>query len=115
MFSKQSIMQMASKFLGNDKLQALSSAFDMANQITDITNDPGEALRKAGVTREDLQKAKNLVNNPMASLFLGGNKQNIIAGLDRAESFLDNKVNSFAEQPPADELEQMQANLARLK
>lgn len=85
----------------------------MANRITDMTQNPRDALEKAGVTKEDLVKARNLVNNPMASFVLGDKKQAIIDGLRRAESLFED--NSFTEQAPVNELEQLQANLARLK
>jgi hypothetical protein len=115
MFNKQSILSAAGRFLPQEKIQLLSQAYDFANKITDITQNPKEALEKAGVTREDLEKAKKLINNPMAGFFLGDKKQSVIDGLNRAESLFDKQVNSLSEQAPVNELEQLQANLARLK
>lgn len=106
---------MAGRFLPQEKIQLLSQAYDFANKITDITQNPKEALEKAGVTREDLEKAKKLINNPMAGFFLGDKKQSVIDGLNRAEALFDKQVNSLSEQAPVNELEQLQANLARLK
>lgn len=80
-----------------------------------MTQNPKEALEKAGVTREDLEKAKQLVNNPMANLILGDKKQSVIDGLTRVESLFDTQVSSPIEQAPMSELDQLQANLARLK
>lgn len=85
----------------------------MANKITDMTSNPREALEKAGITKEDLERAKQLINNPMASMILGDKRQAIIDGLNKAESLFEN--NLLAEQTPVNELEQMQKNLAMLK
>lgn len=104
---------MAGAFLPKEKIQILSQAYDMANKITDITNNPKEALEKAGVTRADLEKAKRLINNPMASMILGDKTQSVIDGLNKAESFFGD--NLLTEQAPVNELEQMQKNLAALK
>lgn len=86
----------------------------MANRITDITKDPKEALQKAGVTRQDLEKAKKLINNPMASFVLGDKRQSVLEGLNRAEGFL-NDYSLPTEQTPVCELEQLQRTLATLK
>lgn len=119
MFNKQSILSLAGRFLPQEKIQLLSQAYDYANKITDITQNPKEALEKAGVTKQDLEKAKRLINNPMAGFFLGDKKQMVIDGLSRAESLFDGQpieqVSSLTEQAPVSELEQLQANLARLK
>jgi len=51
----------------------------------------------------------------MAGFFFGNKKQSVIEGLNRAEALFDKQVNSLSEQAPVNELEQLQANLARLK
>lgn len=119
MLNKQSILSVAGRFFPQEKIQLLSQAYDFANKITDVTQNPKEALEKAGVTRQDLEKAKKLVNNPMAGFLLGDKKQDVIDGLNRAESLFDGQpigqINSLSEQAPVSELEQLQANLAKLK
>lgn len=80
-----------------------------------MTQNPKEALEKAGVTKQDLEKAKKLINNPVAGFLLGEKKQSVIDGLNKAEMFFDRQINSLPEQAPVSELEQLQANLARLK
>ena len=80
-----------------------------------MTQNPKEALEKAGVTKQDLEKAKKLINNPVAGFFLGEKKQSVIDGLNKAEMFFNGQINSLPEQAPVSELEQLQANLARLK
>lgn len=80
-----------------------------------MTQNPKEALEKAGVTKQDLEKAKKLINNPVAGFLLGEKKQSVIDGLNKAEMFFDGQINSLPEQAPVSELEQLQANLARLK
>ena len=115
MFSKQSILSAAGRFLPQEKMQLLSQAYDFANKITDMTQNPKEALEKAGVTKQDLEKAKKLINNPVAGFFLGEKKQSVIDGLNKAEMFFNGQINSLSEQAPVSELEQLQANLARLK
>ncbi len=104
-------MTMASRFLPQEKMQLLSQAYDMANKITDMTSNPKEALEKAGVTRQDVEKAKQLLNNPMASLLLGDKKQSVLEGLNKAESLFSSQT----EQTPVSELEQLQRTLATLK
>ncbi len=106
-------MKMASQFLPQNKMQILSQAYDMANKITDMTNNPQEALAKAGVTKADIEKAKRLINNPLAGMILGEKRQSVIDGLNKAESLFGD--NSLTEQAPVNELEQMQRNLALLK
>lgn len=118
MLNKQSILSLAGKFLPQEKIQILSQAYDYANKITDLTQNPKEALEKAGVTKKDLEKARNLLNNPLANLFLGDKKQSVIDGLSRAESLFNEQslpINSPAEQAPVSELEKLQATLAALK
>ena len=114
MFSKQSILKLAGQFLPQEKIQILNQAYDMANRITDMTKDPKEALQKAGVTRQDLEKAKKLINNPMASFVLGDKRQSVLEGLNKAEGFL-NDYSLPTEQAPVSELEQLQRTLATLK
>lgn len=117
--NKQSILMIASKFLPQEKIQLLSQAYDFANKITDATQNPKEVLEKAGVTKQDLEKAKKLLSNPIASTLLGDKKQAVMNGINAAESFFNdnqmNQINSVAEQAPATELEMLQANLASLK
>lgn len=93
----------------------MSQAYDFADKITDIAQNPKEALEKAGVTKEDLEKAKRLLNNPMAGFILGDKKQSVINGLSKAEDIFNGQVNSPTEQAPVSELEQLRENLARLK
>lgn len=78
-----------------------------------MTNNPREALAKAGVTKKDLEKAKNLMNNPLASFLLGDKRQSVVDGLNRAESLFED--NLITEQAPVSELEQLQRNLQMLK
>ena len=113
MFNKESILKLAGQFLPQEKIQRLSQAYDFANRITDMTNNPREALAKAGVTKKDLEKAKNLMNNPLASFLLGDKRQSVVDGLNRAESLFED--NLITEQAPVSELEQLQRNLQTLK
>ena len=106
---------MAGRFLPQEKIQTLSNAYDFANKITDLTNDPKVVLEKAGITQKDLEKAKVLINNPLFSMLLGEKKQVVLEGLNKAENFFNDGNNLPVEQAPASELEQLQANLARLK
>lgn len=103
-----------SKFLPQEKLQTLSQAYDFANKLTDLTNDPRVVLGKAGITIQHINQARQLLNNPMAGLILGESKQKILEGLNKAESFLSGN-NSLTEQSPVNELEQLQKSLATLK
>lgn len=95
-------------------MNLLKQAYEMADKITDMTQNPQEALRRAGVTVQDLQKAKKWINNPIASLALGKEREKIINGLNRVEGlFLGDNLQT--EQAPVSELEQMRKNLASLK
>lgn len=119
MIDKQSILNTVGRFLSPQKAQALSQAFDIANQITDATRDPVEAFRRAGVTPADLASARNLINNPMAGFVLnrfGVKKDDILAGINRAEELLSGRANSpLVEQAPTDELSSLRENLARVR
>lgn len=91
----------------------------MANQITDATRDPVEALRRAGVTPADLETAKKIINNPMSGFVLnrlGAKKDDILAGINRAEELMRGSANSLpVEHAPTDELSSLQENLARVR
>lgn len=121
MISKQAVMNLASRFLGAEKAQRLSQAYDFANQLTSATQNPEEVMQKAGITLENVRKAQNLIENPFGEMIitcLGGNKQKVAAGLKRAEEMLGGtapKQIPFVEQAPASELDELQATLARLK
>lgn len=114
--NKQNLLNVAGRFLDPQKQKTLSQAFDFANQITNLTTNPKEAFEKAGVTLETVKKAKEMINNPVGAFvvqMLGGNKSTVVAGLERAEQMLTN--NTGAEQAPANELDELQASLARLQ
>lgn len=108
-----------SKFLSPQKAQALSQAFDAANKITDMTRNPVEAMQKAGITAEDLNTAKRLINNPLSGFIinrLGAKREDILAGIDKAEALLKPGTNNLSvEQAPTDELKSLQESLARIK
>lgn len=108
-----------SKFLSPQKAQVLSQAFDTANKITDITKNPVEAMQRAGITANDLATAKRLLNNPLSGFIvnrLGVSKEEILAGIDKAETLLKSGTNSLPmEQAPVDELKSLQDGLARIK
>lgn len=70
MFSKETILQTAQTFLSKEKMEALSKAFDTTNQIMTAAQSPREALSKAGVTMEDLNKINGLLSNPLAGVVL---------------------------------------------
>lgn len=105
--------------MGQETVQKLSSAYDAATQIMNVAQNPTDALQKAGVKREDLERARKLLNAPMAGLViksLGVNKEQLVDGLNKAESLFDcAPVNTLPEQAHGDELGRLQANLARLK
>lgn len=87
-----------SKFLSPQKAQVLSQAFDTANKITDITKNPVEAMQRAGITANDLATAKRLLNNPLSGFIvnrLGVSKEEILAGIDKAETLLKSGTNSL--------------------
>lgn len=114
-------MSFAGRFLDPEKTKTLSQAFDFAYQITSFTNNPQEALQKAGVTLENAKKAQKMIDSPMGDMVLrlvGGDKQKIMDGLKRAEEMLSNNSQSVVlqtEQAPVSEIDELQASLARLK
>lgn len=110
--NKQMIMSLASKFLPQEKLSKLSQAFDSANSIMSMANNPQEALAKAGVTRQDLDSFENLLNNPMASFILsplGVNKTECLQVIKQL------KGGSTAEQSPVGELDDLENILKSIK
>ena len=116
-------MNLAGRFLGPERTQRLSQAFDFANQLTSFTRNPEEVMQKAGITLENIKTARNLLGNPFGETIircLGGDKQTVLSGLNKAEQMLNSSASapkqiSFAEQAPASELDELQATLARLK
>lgn len=119
-------MNAASKFLGPQKVQSLSKAFDAANNLMEVTQNPAEVIQKAGITLEDIRKAKTYINNPFAGGLLsliGGNKEEILRGLGVAETFLSNNTTSvtpisngsLSEQAPVSELDRLMSNLSHIK
>lgn len=112
-------MNLASKFMGQNNVQKLSQAFDFANGILNATQNPQEALQKAGVSAADLTKAKALLNSPFAGMVAkacGTTKEDMMRGLSNLDGLFGGaSVSPPTEQAPASELERMQANLARLK
>lgn len=123
MINKQAVMNLAGRFLGAEKTQKLSQAFDFANQLTSVTRNPEEVMQKAGITLENVRTARSMIANPLGEMIikcLGGDKENVLSGLSKAEQMLNSSENapkqiSFAEQAPANELDELQATLARLK
>lgn len=81
--------------------------------------NPKAELEKHGVTVETIRKAKNFLNFPGVGWLINkyGNKDQILQDLGKLEQLFEpqNAINSPVEQAPAGELEQLQANLARLK
>ena len=110
--NKQMIMNLASKFLPQEKVNRLSQAFDSANSIMSMANNPQEALSKAGVTKQDLDSIENLLQNPMAGFVLnslGVNKTEALQVINQL------KGNSITEQSPVAELEDLEKALRSIK
>lgn len=95
----------------------------MANNLLNAANNPEEVFQKAGITRQSLEKARSLLNNPMSGFFInlvGGNKEELLRGLSAAEAYLDTRNlgtpnNSLIEQTPASELDKLRENLDKLR
>ena len=91
----------------------------MATNIVNTCQNPKAELEKHGVTVETIRKAKSFINFPGVGWLIGkyGNKEQVLADLDRLEKLFEsgNNNNLPTEQAPVDELEQLRANLARLK
>lgn len=112
-------MAIANKFMGQGNSQKLSKAYDFANGVISTAANPQEALQKAGVTSADIERAKKMLNSPMAGMIakmFGTTREDILRGLESfTQSCPPTPVSLPVEQAPASELERMQANLARLK
>ena len=110
--NKQMVMNLASKFLPQEKLSRLSQAFDSARSVMDIANNPQDALAKAGVTRQDLDSIESLLNNPMANFILAPLGVNKTEALNVIKQL---KGGSTAEQSPVGELEDLENALKSIK
>lgn len=112
-------MQDAQKLLGQKGAGTFGQLFDLASNIVNGCQNPKEELEKYGVTAETIRKAKSFINFPGVGWLISkyGNKDQVLADLDKLEKLFEPSVNNYsqAEQAPASELEQLQANLARLK
>lgn len=90
----------------------LSRAYDVATNILQGSNNPQEVFQKAGIDRASFEKAKSLLNHPLAGWAiqkLGCNKDDLLKGINTAESVYD------TEQAPASELDRLRENLKRIK
>ena len=119
MFNKQTMMQDAQKMLGQKGAGMFGQLFDLANQIATTCQNPKAELEKHGVTVDTIRKAKNFLNFPGVGWLISkyGNKEQILEDLNKLEQLFEPTNNNYSpvEQAPANELEQLQANLARLK
>lgn len=109
---KNKIMNLASKFLSQEKVNKLSKAFDATSDIMSMANNPQEALSKAGITKEDLSAIEKHLNNPMANFILSP------FGIDTKQvrdAINQLKGNSLAEQSPVNELDDLEKALKSIK
>lgn len=109
---KNKIMNLANRFLSQEKVNKLSNAFDTASDIMSMANNPQDALAKAGITQEDLSAIEKHLNNPMANLILGSlgvNKNEAMQVINQL------KGNSHVEQSPASELDDLEKALKSIK
>lgn len=98
-----------------EKVQKLKQAYELANNIMSSSGSPEEALKKAGVTRKDIESAKGYLNNPISNIILGklgSDKNSFSEDLNKLENIFGY---SHAEQAPAGELEELQKTLQSLK
>ena len=108
----------AQKMLGQKGAGTFGQLFDIASNIVNTCQKPKAELERHGVTADVIRKAKSFINFPGVGWLISkyGSKEQILADLDKLEKLFNNQeINLPAEQAPADELEQLQANLARLK
>ncbi len=121
-------MGMASKFLGSQKSQKISEAFDSVQTLLNNSSSPQEAFKKANLSPEMLQQIKGYLNNPMAGMILkplGLDVMETRAMLDQLQSggVVGNPpvgtpvggVPQSQTQVEVGELQSLQADLARLK
>lgn len=110
------LKSIAGQFLPSDKVSKLSEVAQKVNGIIALAKSPQEALQRAGVTPQDIQKAKQFINTGMGAMALslaGLKKEQALEILDRLSAGEDlaqsGKVASSDSQ-----LEAMRADLARL-
>lgn len=119
MLNKQSMMQDAQKFLGQGGAGKFGQLFDLASRIVNTCQNPKEELQKLGVNANTIKMAKGFINFPGVGSLINkyGNKELVLKDLDKLEKLFlsENQNSSVVEQAPANELEQLQANLAKLK
>lgn len=91
----------------------------MAQNILQASSDPQEVFQKAGIDRASIEKAKSLLNHPLAGWAmqkLGCSKEDLLKGISTAESVYNTKdFNSPTEQAPVSELDRLRENLKRIK
>ena len=112
MLNKQAILNLASKFMSPEKVNNLAKAFDTTSNIMNMANNPQEALNKAGITGDDINKIEGYLNNPMAKLLLGP------LGVDTTEAkrvINQLKGSSQTEQAPVSELDSLEKTLKSIR
>lgn len=120
--NKEAIINEINRKLGADKATVFSQLFDKANNIIGNSSSALEVINKAGITLNDVQKAKALVSSPFSgwaiSLF-GGNKEEVQNGLNAVENLLKGSplanLGSSTEQSPVNDLQSLQQTLKGLR
>ena len=116
MVNINTLKSIASQFMSSEKLNKLTEAAQKANGIIALAKNPQEALRNAGVTLQDIQKAKNLVNTHVGAIALsmaGLKKEQALEILDKLSAG-ENLTQSEKVVSSDSQLEAMRADLARL-
>lgn len=98
----------------------LSKAYDIAQSIIQSSNNELEVFKKAGIDQNSIEKAKNLLNHPLAGFALkalGCNKEDLLRGVNNAQTVYSSLQSNDlpTEQAPVSELDRLRENLKRIK
>lgn len=106
----------AQRMMGQKGTGLLGQMFDVATNIMNTCSDPVGELKKYGVSRDTIKRAKSCLNFPGVGWLVNkyGDKNKILEDLEKLEKVFEENQ-PLIEQAPVSELEQMQRNLASLK
>lgn len=90
MFDKSSILNYAKNFIGDKNTKKFSNEFDNAVNLVNNVVNPLDALRKRGITTEQIKRFQSVSKNPMARKIISK-----FMNLDEFDKGVDYVLNNY--------------------
>lgn len=114
MISKEKILNLASNFAPAGMIDVIKKAYDATQGVMNAAQSPEDALKRAGIGSQDLEKIRKYTDHPLANIVLSafGMKSADMRGyIDKIRGNDVSSVSSASE----DELEKLRKHLDLLK